>query len=84
MLCNFQFSLCLGVVISVPNWAKQHNGTYEVLADMLERNVIFNQIPEKALKAFRQVSGKEPNYRKKHAVECDVIYAILRAVLGKM
>ena len=24
MLCNFQFSLCLGVVISVPNWAKQH------------------------------------------------------------
>ena len=55
------------MVISVPNWAKQHNGTYEVLADMLDRNVIFNQIPEKALKAFKQVSGKEPNYRKKYA-----------------
>ncbi len=72
------------MVTSVPNWAKQHNGTYEVLADMLEPNAIFNHIPKSAPKAFKQVSGKEPNYRKKHAVECDVIYAILRAVLGKV
>ena len=50
-----------------------HKGTYEVLADMLDRNVIFNQIPESALKAFKRVSGEEPNYRKKYAAECDVI-----------
>ena len=84
MLCNFQFSLCLGVVTGVPDWVQQHNDTYEVLADMLDRNVIFNQIPEKALKAFKQVSGKESNYRKKHAAECDVTYAVLKAIWKKI
>ena len=81
---NFQFAFWLGSVTGVPEWVQQHNGTYEALADMLERNVIFNQIPESALKAFKQVSGKEPNYRKKHAVKCDVLYAVLRAVWGKI
>ena len=81
---NFQFAFWLGSVTDVPDWIQQHNGTYEVLADMLDRNVIFNQIPESALKAFKQVSGKEPNYRKKHATECDVLYATLRAVWGKV
>lgn len=51
---------------------------------MLDRNVIFNQIPEKALKVFKQASGKEPNYRKKYAIECDVTYAVLKAVWGKI
>ena len=81
---NFQFAFWLGSVTGVPEWVQQHNGTYEALADMLERNVIFNQIPESALKAFKQVSGKETNYRKKHAAECDVLYAALRAVWGKI
>lgn len=81
---NFQFAFWLGSVTGVPDWVQQHNGTYEVLADMLDRNVIFNQIPESALKAFKQVSGKEPNYRKKYAIGCDVLYALLRAVWGKV
>ena len=81
---NFQFAFLLGAVTGVPDWVKQHNGTYETLADMLDRGVIFNQIPESALKAFKHVSGKEPNYRKKHAAECDVTYAVLKAVLGKV
>ena len=77
---NFQFAFWLGAITGVPDWVKQHNDTYEALADMLDRNIIFNQIPERALKTFKQVSGKEPNYRKKHAAECDIIYAILRAI----
>ena len=81
---NFQFAFWLGAISSVPDWVKQHNDTYEVLADMLDRGVIFNQIPESALKAFKQVLGKEPNYRKKYAAECDVTYAVLKAVLGKV
>ena len=81
---NFQFAFWLGSVTGVPEWVQQRNGTYEALADMLERNVIFNQIPESALKAFKQVSGKEPNYRKKYAAECDVVYAVLSAVWGKI
>ncbi len=81
---NFQFAFWLSAVTSVPDWVKQHNGTYEVLADMLDRNVILNQIPESALKAFKQVSGKEPNYRKKHAAECDVVYAVLKAIWDKV
>ena len=80
---NFQFAFWLSAITGVPDWVKQHNDTYEALADMLDRNAIFHQIPESALKAFKQVSGKEPNYRKKYAAECDVMYAILRAVFGK-
>ena len=81
---NFQFAFWFGAIAGVPDWVKQHNDTYEALADMLDRNVIFYQIPASALKAFKQVSGKEPNYRKKHAAECDVLYAVLRAVWGKV
>ena len=81
---NFQFAFWLGSVTGVPDWVKQHNGTYETLADMLDRHTIFENIPESSLKAFKQVSGKEPNYRKKYAAECDVVYAVLRAVWGKV
>ncbi|MBR6514036.1 MAG: hypothetical protein IKT46_04285 [Clostridia bacterium] len=81
---NFQFAFWLGTITGVPDWVKQHNDTYEALADMLDRNVIFYQIHASALKVFKQVSGKEPNYRKKHAAECDVLYAVLRAVWGKV
>ena len=81
---NFQFAFWLGSVTGVPDWVKQHNDTYEALADMLDRNVIFNQIPESALKAFKQVSGKEPNYRKRYATECDVVYSILKACWQKV
>ena len=80
---NFQFSFWLSSVTGVPDWVQQHNDTYEALAYMLDRNTIFNQIPENALKAFKQVSGKEPNYRNKYAAECDVLYAVLRAVWEK-
>ena len=81
---NFQFAFWLGTITGVPDWVQQHNDTYEALADMLDRNAIINQIPTSALSAFKKVSGKEPNYRKKHAAECDVTYAVLKAVWGKV
>lgn len=81
---SFQFAFWLSAVTGVPDWVKQSDGTYEVLADLLDRNEIFGRLPEKALGAFRQVSGKEPNYRKKYAAECDVMYAVLKAVWGKV
>lgn len=81
---NFHFAFWLGAVSGVPIWVKQYNGTYEVLADMLDRNAIFDKIPENALSPFRKVLGQEPNYRKKHAAECDVMYAVLKAVWGKV
>ena len=81
---NFQFAFWLGTITGVPDWVQQHNDTYEALADMLDRNAIFNQIPESALSAFKKVAGKEPIYRKKHAAECDVTYAVLKAVWGKV
>ncbi len=81
---NFQFVFWLGTITGVPDWVQQHNDTYEALADMLDRNAIINQIPTSALSAFKKVSGKEPNYRKKHAAECDVTYAVLKAVWGKV
>ena len=81
---NFQFAFWLGTITGVPDWVQQHNDTYEALADMLDRNAVINQIPTSALSAFKKVSGKEPNYRKKHAAECDVTYAVLKAVWGKV
>ena len=81
---NFQFAFWLSSVTCVPDWVKQHNGTYEALADMLDRNTFFDRIPESTLSAFKKVSGKEPNYRKKHSLECDLTYAVLRAVWGQV
>ncbi len=81
---NFGFAFWLNSVSGVPDWVRQSNGTYEVFADMLDRDVIFDMIPEKALKAFRQVSGRESNYRKKYSAKCDVIYAVLKAVWDKV
>lgn len=77
---NFGFAFWLGAVGSVPDWVLQHNGTYEVLADMLESGEILAVMPEPALNAFRKVSGREPCYRQKHAAECDITFAVLSAV----
>lgn len=75
----FQFGFWLGAASGVPDWVRQSTGTYELLADLLERDDYMERIPEKTLKAFRQIMGKEPNYRKKTAAKCDVTYALLRA-----
>lgn len=77
---NFGFAFWLGAIGSVPDWVLQHKGTYEVLADMLESGEIFGMMTENALRAFRKVSGREPTYRKKHAAECDITFAVLSAV----
>ena len=34
---NFQFAFWLGAITGVPDWAQQHNDTYEALANMLDR-----------------------------------------------
>lgn len=76
---NFQFAFWLGAVSGVPDWVRQSNQTYELLADWLDKDVWMDRIPDKSLKAFRQVMGKEPSWRKKNAAKCDVTYAVLRA-----
>lgn len=81
---NFQFAFWLNSVTGVPDWVQQHNGTYETLADMLDRNAILDNISDSALNAFKKVSGKEPSYRQKYAAECDITYAVLRAVWNKV
>lgn len=81
---SFSFAFWLGAVSGVPDWVRQHNGTYEVLAGMMERDALSDNLPDSALTAFRKVSGKEPSYRKKHAARCDLLYAVLRAVWGKV
>ena len=81
---NFGFAFWLGSVSGVPAWVKQSNTTYEVLADMLDRDVIFDMLSDKTLTAFRKVMGKESNYRKKYAAKCDVLYAVLKAVWSRV
>lgn len=81
---NFQFAFWLDSVTDVPDWVQQYNGTYETLADMLDGNAIIDRISDSALSAFKKVSGREPSYRKKYAAECDITYAVLRAVWNKV
>ncbi|MBQ9794556.1 MAG: hypothetical protein IKK06_05980 [Clostridia bacterium] len=77
---NFEFAFWLGFVAGVPDWVRQDENTYYVLADFLERADKVDVIPERVFSAFRRVMGKEPNYRKRTAAQCDLTYALLRAV----
>ncbi|MDE6031171.1 MAG: hypothetical protein K2G32_06080 [Oscillospiraceae bacterium] len=76
---NYQFGFWLGSVSGVPDWVRQSTQTYELLAHILDKDTFMEMIPEKALKAFRQIMGREPDWRKKTSVKCDVMFAILNA-----
>ncbi len=76
---HFQFGFWLGAVSNVPDWVRQSTQTYEVLAQVLDEDTFMDMLPEKALKAFRQIMGREPNWRKKASVKCDVMFALLHA-----
>lgn len=77
---NFRFAFWLGSVTGVPDWVRQSEESYAVLADFLEREDKLDLIPDRVFGAFRRVSGKEPSYRKRTAAQCDLTYALLRAV----
>lgn len=77
---NFRFAFWLGSVSGVPDWVRQSDETYEILADFLEKEDKLDVIPDRVFSAFRRVSGKEPSYRKRSAAQCDLTYALLRAV----
>ena len=75
----FQFGFWLRAVSRVPDWARQSTQTYELLADIIAKDILMDMIPVKTLKAFRQIMGKEPNWRKTAAAKCDVTFAVLQA-----
>lgn len=75
----FHFGFWLRDVGSTPDWARQSTKTYELLIDLLKKDELIERIPDKALKAFRQIMGIETSWRAKTAVRCDVTFAVLRA-----
>lgn len=77
---NFRFVFWLGAVSGVPDWVRQSDETYAVLAEFLEKEDAISVIPDRVFSAFRRVSGKEPSYRKRSTAKCDLTYALLRAV----
>ena len=38
-----------------------------------------DMIPGKTLKGFKDILGREPNWRKKASIKCDVAFALLNA-----
>ena len=76
---HFQFGFWLSAVSGVPDWVRQSTVTYELLADKLDKDTLFDMIPDKTLKAFRQIMGREPNWRRKTSAKCDVTFAVLKA-----
>lgn len=76
---NYQFGFWLKTVSGVPDWVRQNTQTYELLAHILIEDTFMDMIPEKTLNAFRKIMGREPDWRKKTSVKCDVMFAILNA-----
>ena len=76
---SFQFGFWLREVSKVPDWVRQSTQTYELLARILDEDTYMDMIPGKALNAFRQIMGREPSWRKKISVKCDVAFALLNA-----
>ncbi len=76
---RFQFGFWLRSVSEVPDFARQSTKTYELLANLIDEDKLFEMIPHGALDAFKSISGREPNWRKKSAAKCDVTFAVLRA-----
>lgn len=76
---KFCFGFWLSAVTRVPDWVRQSTQTYELLAHLLEEDIFMDMIPEQALNGFRHIIGREPSWRKKTAVKCDVMFAILNA-----
>jgi len=82
---SFRFGFWLQDITGLPDWARQSTSAYELLADWLEKGMLPERIPEKALKAFRQIAGREPEWRRKISMKCDITFAVLKAcvpVLG--
>lgn len=76
---KFCFGFWLGAVSGVPDWVRQSTQTYELLARLLDEDTFMEMIPEDALQGFRHIIGREPNWRKKTSVKCDVMFAMLNA-----
>ena len=77
---NYKFAFWLRSLTNTPRWAIQSTGTYESLAELVKSGELVRSIPDKAFRAFHQVSGIEPNMRKKGAAECELVYCALRAI----
>ena len=78
---HFQFGFWLRAISTVPDWARQNTAAYELLADKLDKDTLFDMIPDKTLKAFRQIMGREPSWRRKASPKCDVTFAVLEACI---
>lgn len=76
---KFCFGFWLGAITGVPDWVRQSTQTYELLAHLLDEDTFMDMIPEQALDGFRHIIGREPSWRKKTSVKCDVTFAILNA-----
>ena len=76
---NCQFGFWLGAVTGTPDWIRQSTQTYELLAQLLDEDSFMDMIPDTTLKGFRHIQGREPNWKKKASVKCDVTFAMLNA-----
>ena len=76
---NFQFGFWLSAITGTPDWVRQSTATYGLIASHLDADDYMEMIPDRQLKAFRQIMGREPDWRKKTSVKSDVMFALLNA-----
>ena len=76
---HVHFGFWLRTLTAVPDWVRPATQPYELLAQLLEEDAFMDMIPERTLKGFKDILGREPNWRKKAFIKCDVTYALLHA-----
>lgn len=76
---HVHFGFWLRTITAVPDWVRQTTQPYEFLAQLLDEDTFMDMIPEKTLKGFKDILGREPNWRKKSSIKCDVAFALLNA-----
>lgn len=76
---HYAFGFWLRSISGTAEWVRQSTQSYELLARLLEEDSYMDLIPQKALTGFRHILGREPSWRKKDAVKCDVAFAIMNA-----
>lgn len=76
---HLHFGFWLRTITAVPGWVRQTTQPYEFLAQLLDEDTFMDMIPGKTLKGFKDILGREPNWRKKASIKCDVAFALLNA-----
>jgi len=75
---RYMFGFWLRTLSHVPKWGIQSTQPYELLADLVLKNNLFNMLNDKTLDGFRRLWGIESSWKNETNIKCDLIYTIMK------